>query len=516
MAAFMWACSDDDTTTPAEIVIDPVDQSISFGKDGGLRYVPVQFEGTLTVTTDDAEWCQVRRTGNGMKVSGVEIVLAPNERGESRSTEITLHTLDAQPLLIKITQSGADPVIEVEESTLKVDDLLEVTLTITTNSNIKFEYPEWMHPGEKPMAPATHAFTVDPMPEGELFREGTITVKGSEVEAVPVVLTVQQRGLPLVPEFAERLIPSSAVDMSFTKDGFINYGTNDAMILDAPGTEGAPASVFNETLQSYVASYPEENQNRFYKVDYMAGDAQAVTQGEFTFETYLKVTNVGQGKIVRPIASLFETEHAPGAWYAGLGFGLEIGADDIAIFRISKEGDAWPANFAGNFKVESDKYYHITFTMDKSAYPRTMRCYVNGQPTGAVSWVAWWLENVWGTQRWFGVGGNQNNENCVTEPMTGEIAYFRLYNYRLSDEQVSARYEDTMNRQSLSKIQALNKLISETIPAKIAAYPDGKFGEALNDALSLGWKLMSDLETTDQEVETFIEYTDQMFEYKQE
>lgn len=528
------SCSDDKEPIVTQITVSAENLTRNVPQEGETFFVPIAYDaGLYNVETDSPAWCKTEYTGNGSRFTGINITASLNDRAASRVATVTLSAKTGEPVVITLTQSGAAPELSVVEQAVRIKNTLSFTLHVVTNvDQVDFELPQWITLNAQAPAPeeGTHEFTVEAIPAQEDTRSGDIVVKVAGAASVVVRVSQSQPSgpLPVAPAISKPQLVASLVDMSFKEGGYLNYATLGAEIdaqtgkpwfeVSTPGTEGAPKSVYDPVLKCYVASYPEENANIFYKVDYQNSERNEnkntnvpagpkYLQDQFSFEVYFKATNVGS-KWVRPVSSIHTKN-------GNQGFGLDINNKAVAQFLIAKDA-GWSSPFAGQFAVSASQYYHVIFTVDRIG-AQEIKCYLNGVKQGnTIPYTALWLDLSWDvtTHRWIGIGGNTGDNNTITDPMTGEIAFFRLYSDVVTEAEAAQRYQEVTARAGYSNVDALNTMLTVSIPAKLQEELTAEHTKALTEAVDLGWALMANIEATESDIAEFLTYANLLLNYE--
>lgn len=520
-AGTFTACDDDNPEEgPRAIQISPEDLTQQFDKQAESRFVAVTHSKLFDLKSSAPSWCNIKRTGNGLRITGINISVEENTLAASRSAEVTIWADDVDPVVIQVTQSAAPATLHVKEKAILVKSMLTFSLTVTANFEVDFELPEWITQNEGTPEEGTHSFTAGAIEDGAEPRAGNIVVKAKTLTGVaPVTIPVTQepasdKKLPEPPTVPDAQFSAKWVDLYFTKDGYRNTPTNESTGADRVEVlTGAktPASVWSDALHCYVASYPEATTDTYYAALYRNADKSInaepkAIQGGFTMETYLKATNTQTG-YVRPFANLDIYSHA------SLGFGFQT-IDGSAQFTCVGETGGYKHIQYGAW--DPNAYYHIVIVWSGKEDPSNnpMILYVNGQKIGESGNIGGWTTVTWDNIWAIGIGGNFDVQGGIRDGMTGEIAFFRWYADKLSEADITARYNALTARASSSGFADLKTMIATTLPAKAETGISGELKTAITAAIETGWNLMGNFETTDATVTAFLAYTQELLDYE--
>lgn len=529
-AGIFTACDDDNTEDSFNgIQISTEDLTQQFSRESQSRFVSVTHSKLFDLKSSDDSWCHVKRTGNGLRITGIGITVDENTLAADRNAEVTIWAKDVEPVTIQVSQSAAPAALSVKEKSILIKSQLSFNLTVTANFEIEFTLPEWITQNDEVTGEGTHTFTATSIEDGSDPRNGEIIAKAKTLAGVePVVIPVRQepasdKKLPELPTIPTPAFSAKWVDLYFVKDGYKNTPTN-------PDTEGtdrvelrtgakAPASIWNEGLSCYVASYPEATSDTYYAAVY--DDRQTsnfnseptAIQGGFTLETYLKVSDISQ-EYIRPFANF----DARGNGQLGLGLQFVSGVAQFTCSNMNSQYqhmqiDGW----------QTAKFYHILVVYQGSkreSKENTMTLYVDGRKIDETGALGDWTTVVWDKIRGIGIGGNfaQPSDDdpavLIKDGMVGEIAMFRWYSDELTAEEVTTRYESVTARTSSSKFADLKTMIETTLPAKSDSGVSGELQAAIKDAINLGWKLMGDFETTPETVTAYLAYAQELLDFE--
>lgn len=143
-----------------------------------------------------------------------------------------------------------------------------------------------------------------------------------------------------------------------------------------------------------------------------------------------------------------------------------------------------------------------------------MILYVNGQKIGESGTIGGWATVTWDDIWAIGIGGNFDVQGGIRDGMTGEIAFFRWYADKLSEADITARYNALTARASSSVFAELKTMIATTLPAKAETGISGELKTAITAAIETGWSLMGNFETTDATVTAFLAYAQELLDYE--
>lgn len=538
-AGIFTACTDTDEEA-VRIDISQDDLTQEFTSAASERFVNLTANKIFDLKSGDKSWCNIARTSNDYRVIGITITVDENLVVEDRETEVTVWTKDLDPVIIKVHQQAATPYIAVTEQSLIIKNNLRIELHIRTNVELDFELPEWITPSDTDEDAGIYRFTATELGTASP-RNGNIVVKAKTMAGVtPVTIPVSQEEpvvLPAAPEIPAEIHKAVWSDMYFTPEGYKNRAEGmggNAPVRIAVGSAGAPESVWSEELKCYVASYPTVNPKKYYTalytdLDGFKADGYALegNGAGCTLEFYLKVTNTGEGKRIRPLGSF---EAANGNW----GIGLEIDDADSYAFRVANARSQFisPQLAPDDNTWDKTKWYHMLFIYDKAN--DKVGLYVNGAACDERPFNLnddWkWITLPWQDHhRGIGLGGNYRglygNEEADPNPettkmlldgMTGEIAFFRWYDggTRFSAQEVATRYAAIKARESSTKFTSLRTMITETLPGKTATNISSDLKSAIDSAVEMGWNLMGNFETTDATVDAYLEYADKLLNFE--
>lgn len=525
----LTACKDDDTGDVARgIQIDAAALHQEFGPEAETRFVSVTHSKIFDLKASDDTWCHVKRTGNGLQITGINITVDENLLAQSRQADITIWARDADPVVIEVIQRAAPAELNVKEKSVLIRNQLIFNLTVTANFEVEFATPEWIRMTAEGPVQGLYTFMAEDLEPGDPARDGEIVVKAKQLEDVePVVIPVRQEPLddaqlPEVPEIPVPKYQAYWTDLYFVRDGYCNVPTN-------PETEGenrvevrtgakTPVSVWSDVAKCYVASYPASTSDTYYAAIFddrvtsnILSESTAIQSG-FTMEIYLKVSDVSQ-EYIRPFANLDARGNGQ------LGLGLQI---------IGGQAQFTCANMIPQYQhIEigpwnTDKYYHIAAVYQGSKRPggNTMVLYVDGVQVGESAALGEWTTVVWDKIRGIGLGGNfaqpadDDPAVLIKDGMVGEIAFFRWYSDELAAADVAARYNTITARAASSKFADLRTMIETTLPAKADSGVSGELKTAIQEAITLGENLMGNFETTEQTVDTYLSYTRKLLEFE--
>lgn len=525
----LTACKDDDTDdSDRGIQIDAVSLHQEFGQEAETRFVPVTHSKIFDLKSSDDSWCHVKRTGNGLQITGINITVDENLQAQSREADITIWARDADPVVIEVIQRAAPAELSVKEKSILIRNQLIFNLTVMANFEVDFELPAWIQRTSEDVTQGIYTFMAEALEQDGEPRESEIVVKAKQIENVePVVVPVRQEQgsetqLPEAPTIPEPEYKAYWTDLYFVKDGYCNVPTN-------PNVEGedrveiragakTPASVWSDAVKCYVASYSEATSDTFYAAvfdDRMTSNVYSeptAIQHGFTMETYLKVSDVSQ-EYIRPFANFDARGNGQ------LGLGLQIINGD-AKFSCANMSSQYQHIEVGPWNTE--KYYHIVAVYQGSKRPggNTMVLYVDGVQVGESAALGEWTTVVWDKIRGIGIGGNfaQPSDDdpavLIKDGMVGEIAFFRWYSDELTVADVTARYNMIAARAACPKFADLRTMVETTLPVKADSGVSGELRTAIQEAISLGESLMGNFETTEPTVDAYLSYAHKLLEFE--
>lgn len=529
LAGAFTACDDDNTEEgPKAIRISTEDLTQQFTLEGESRFVAVTHSKLFDLKSSDPSWCNVKRTGNGLRITGINITVDKNTQAADRSAEITIWADDVDPVVIQVSQSAAPAALSVKEKSILVKGTLTFNLTVTANFEIEFVLPAWVTQNNEVTGEGTHSFTAEAVEDGAEPRTGEIVVKAKTLTGVnPVTIPIRQepasdKKMPELPTIPAPAFTAKWVDLYFVKDGYANTPTN----TDTEGTDrvelrtGAktPASVWNNTLNCYVASYPEATSDTYYaaifddRVTSNFNSEPTAIQAGFTMETYLKVSDVTQ-EYIRPFANFDARGNGQ------LGLGLQI-INGTAQFTCSNMNSNYRHMTIGPW--DTGKYYHIMVVYQKSkgSTGNTMILYVDGEKVDETGAMGDWTTVVWDKIRGIGIGGNfaqptdDNPAVVIKDGMIGEVAFFRWYSDELTAANAATRYAAITTRASSAKFADLKTMVETTLPVKAETGISGELKAAISEAIKIGWSLMGNFETTEETVTAYLKYADELLDFE--
>lgn len=196
---FVISCSsDDEELVGVELSVNK--EVVDFAMEAGSQSVTVVTNAPAWNAKADKDWCTLSVAGKILKISVDE---SPERL--VREATITI-TADSQVKTVKVRQLGWEAAILINPSVFEVEVVgKEITLNVTTNVEVKAEFPDWITEKVKTRAPemvtSTHTYVVK-RSVLDAKREGTITFTevlpdGATEADKPVTstVTVIQRGL---------------------------------------------------------------------------------------------------------------------------------------------------------------------------------------------------------------------------------------------------------------------------------------------------------------------------------
>lgn len=513
------------------INISEANRTQEFGKTAETRFVEVTAEKLFDLKSTDESWCKVKRTGNGLRITGINIDVTENPRAAARQCEVLIWSKGTDTTRVQIRQTSADPVLTVDQEKVLVKGTLDFTVAVKANFGYKVSMPEWISQTGEPTAEGVHSFLCAALAEGSEPREGEIVFAAESLEGVtPVKVLVRQevpvqKKLPVAPTF--ELKNAEWADLFFVKNGCVNAKTHaDDIWSDRKNAwdraelrTGAktPASVWNDALKCYVADYPAATNDTYYAIMYddkkssetVKFDCEPTAiQGGFSWETYLRVSDVSQ-EYIRPFGNFDAKGNGQ------IGFGYQI---------INGNGQFTGSNMNCRFshistgKWNTEKFVHIVVVYNTKPN-NTFQIYMDGKLMGESDPMGDWTSVSWDQIRGLGLGGNlvQPTNNVwkteIRDGMVGQIAYFRWYQTPMTKDAVSARYAAVSTRAGLTKINALRKMVEDTLPAKSKGCSK-ELQVAIAEGITIGQKLMGDFATTDSMIATYLTYAQELLDFE--
>ncbi|WP_294481803.1 M60 family metallopeptidase [uncultured Bacteroides sp.] len=190
--------SDDEELVGVDLSVNK--EVVDFTMEAGTQSITVVTNAPTWDAKADKGWCTLSVAGKILKISVDE----STER-LVREAIVTI-TTDSQVKTVKVRQLGWEAAILTDPSAFEVEVVgSEITLNVTTNVEVKTEFPEWITEKGRTRAPemvtSTHTYVVK-RSVLDAKREGTITFtevlpEGATEEDIPVSATVlvSQHGL---------------------------------------------------------------------------------------------------------------------------------------------------------------------------------------------------------------------------------------------------------------------------------------------------------------------------------
>ena len=272
---------------------------------------------------------------------------------------------------------------------------------------------------------------------------------------------------------------ADVLDLVFNDYTGLDYSTEPNNIIYS---DTEPNTRFDETLNCYVADF-KKDANLFYRIPYSSKKWAEKIQKGFTIELFYKSNELHSAI---PMGSM-----------NGKGFGIEqskLGEPQLSVYM----GDGYKS--VGDFVATSKTYNHYVFTYDGNE----LRAYTNGIPTGVTETSGLISLPTEYKAHWLGIGGDANISNVVSKPLSGSIAYIRIYGHSICRDEAYHLYDLMRSRINLRNMQEFNQLLTFAIPRRIDESPKEERKAKLNILMKKGWQLMTNHNTTQKEINDFI------------
>jgi hypothetical protein len=196
-SAVFNACEDKDF--PFGPVLETSLATVNFGTEAGEKYIMVNSNRAFTVAVSK-EWCKAEIISG--ELDNLKITVDRNtEVGKTRTSEIIVSSDGLEDRKVTVVQEGVTPVIITTEKILNLKTESEFTLEIEANLLFKYELPEWIHAAANnhpTTGKQTYYFTLDPLPEGEIFRSGNVVVKAADSEIAASATMIVKQGEEII------------------------------------------------------------------------------------------------------------------------------------------------------------------------------------------------------------------------------------------------------------------------------------------------------------------------------
>lgn len=308
---------------------------------------------------------------------------------------------------------------------------------------------------------------------------------------------------------ADRTVPTPIVDIAFTGNGPVDNSAYAAENGIAPETSGEIPYTYNSELKRYEATTTRDgstvnakDSTTFIRTLFPEGRQSAMKNG-YTLEAYYKPTAFLGADCVIGAA---QTQ----------GFDIET-TDDGTLEVYVNNGSGWVksgSTYPGSAKtLEKDKYYHVVASYDgKNVY-----VYVDGElvsttpSTGSIIFPTESGNNAAGDKNYaMYIGGdyrptkdddgNYIAQSYAQNAFTGNIVFTKVYDTALNAREVSEKYAEIESRKSITALDDLNTMLTETIPAMTT----DSNKQAIEAYAEEGWALMASEDVTEEEIKAYI------------
>lgn len=285
-----------------------------------------------------------------------------------------------------------------------------------------------------------------------------------------------------------KYLPSQ--DVQSPKANLLDIGFNDYTALDFSKQwnnityNGKDPNTEFSTLLNYYVAHFNGDPNIFYKVPYPpTTQLEDVLHKGFTIELFYKTDEINDAM---PVGMLSNT-----------GFGIEQNVFGNVKFAVATDKKTYKV---GDFTGARGKYNHYVFTFDG----KEMRSYTNAIPTG-ITQVNEKLQLPSNRKlQWLGIGGNATESNAVKAPLSGSIAFLRIYGHSICRDEAYHLYELTRKRMNLQNMAEFNQLLTFAMPRRIEESSKKERKERLTRLVNKGWSLMNRQDLTQKEIDDFI------------
>lgn len=197
LSCIVGACSDEEDSTPS---LQISKTTVDFGNAASDQNLTITTNAINWIANSNESWCHTKIAGKILNISVDESL----ER-LVREAIVTV-TADGQVQTVKVRQLGYEAAILIDPTAFEVEVVgKEITLNVTTNVEVKAEFPDWITEKVKTRAPemvtSTHTYVVK-RSVLDAKREGTIIFtevlpEGATEADIPVSATVlvSQHGL---------------------------------------------------------------------------------------------------------------------------------------------------------------------------------------------------------------------------------------------------------------------------------------------------------------------------------
>lgn len=300
---------------------------------------------------------------------------------------------------------------------------------------------------------------------------GTTTIFSQKIVQSPDLLDVKF----LIKEKSAQAIDESL--MNFT----INKGSV------------SPIVEYDSKIKQYVSQFRTNSPYQFFSFNYKDNtDFKNKLRNDYTIELYTKNQT---SRMSVPFSS---------TQYGGLGVSQNESpyGGNCLWHQDSKTNMYAIFGASDNYYSTNTTYDHIVFTYDQAN--KKLSYYLNGKLISTKLNISS-VKLADAAYHSFFIGGDVSATPNKAENMYfGNIASVRMYSKALTNDDVNSLYNLVLNRSLLNGADNLNNIIATQIPEYIDKQADENKRKQANGYLKEGWKLMNSLNTTQNEIQSYL------------
>lgn len=285
--------------------------------------------------------------------------------------------------------------------------------------------------------------------------------------------------------------PAVITSVGFTENGIKDTSEYASFNKINPLTYGTVPISYNDEIKMYEASFlrtggTSNDSPNFFKLPFDKGRRELMNGG-YTIDFIFNASELNKDSNIIGLAQ-------------SSGFDMEFSESGVFSAYLRHNG-AWLSPKPGNgLKIEKGKYYHVTVTNNGSE----VVVYNNGDIVDKTA-VKGNIEFYSNPDQYYGmvIGGDfrpksaadngAEYQTTAQNAFSGKIVSTTVYSGALSQKEVKKLHSGFENRKSLKLIDSLKELLTG--------------GEITDEQLlDKGWRLMSDMATTDEDIREFMSF----------
>ncbi len=293
--------------------------------------------------------------------------------------------------------------------------------------------------------------------------------------------------------------PAAVTEVSFTDKTAIDTSEYARFYGLQPISSGTVPVNFNSELKMYEGTFARtetgqaDRSENFFKILLDEGRRKLMQSDGYTIDLMFSPT--GQFQSNNNIIGAAE----------GTGFDIELGTDGKLHTYVRHDGGWVQSPHPGeSVTTELGKYYHITVTYDGE----NIKVYQDGmlKDTRAMANKPLEFSSAVSADAFYGMvlGGDyttvEGGQTDAQSAFNGKIVFANIYSGAWNSGEVADSHAGLTARKNLTKIDALNTMLTQTLPSS-----DSSSKEAL---LAEGWALMNSATLTDEQITAYLEKAD--------